>query len=193
MALSFLSDADLWELILNDNYRAFTTLFQRHWLRLYRTALKYIKDEEACEEVVHDLFLNLWKRKAHLKIENFDHYLKAATRYQVYTYLKAHKPSPVLYLEDYELDNKVVEFNNGYEKMMYNDLEGELNQQIQVLPNRCQEIFILSRIHKLSNMEIAEKLGVSKRTVENQLTHALRFIRGRMKHIAFIIAIFLHF
>lgn len=187
MALSSQSDAELWILILNDDYRAFTALFHRHWLRLYRTALKYIKDEEACEEVVHDLFLNIWKRKAHLNIENFDSYLKAATRYQVYAYLKVHKASPVLYREDYALEGKAFEFNSGYERMMYNDLEGELNQQMRLLPNRCQEIFVLSRIQQLSNLEIAEKLGVSKRTVENQLTHALRFIRGSIKYIAVIV------
>ena len=177
MALSSQSDAELWKLILNDDYRAFTALFNRHWIRLYRTALKYIKDEEACEEVVHDLFLTIWRTKANLNIENFDHYLKA------------HKASPVLYKENYESYDKVFALNAGYERLEYSDLEKNLNEQLQVLPNRCQEIFVLSRIQHLSNLEIAEKLGVSKRTVENQLTHALRFIRGRMKHIALIVVI----
>jgi len=191
MALSSLSDAGLWKLVQSDDYRAFTELFNRHWLRLYRTALKYIKDEKACQEVIHDLFLNLWKRKAFLFIENFDHYLKAATRYQVYAYIKMTKPSPVIYREDFELENQAFSLNHGYEKVLSHDLEDELNQQIKALPNRCQEIFVLSRMQHLSNAEIAEKLGVSKRTVENQLTHALHFIRGKFKYITILLMIYM--
>ena len=187
MALNSLSDADLWKLILADDNRAFTALFQRHWRRLYITAHKYIKDDEACEEVVHDLFLNLWKRKASLTIENFDNYLKAATRYQVYAYIKAQKISAVEYREDYKLEDTAFELNSGHNKIMYHDLELELSHEMQLLPNRCKEIFLLSRIHHLSNNEIAERLGVSKRTVENQLTNALKFIRGCMKHITVIL------
>jgi RNA polymerase sigma-70 factor (family 1) len=192
MAYSFLSDADLWILVLDDDYRAFTALFERHWVRLYKTALRYIKDEEVCEEIVHDLFLNLWNRKKHLVISDFHKYLKAAIRYHVYAYLKKHKASPLQLCEDMASEGNLVEMNTAYEKLMYRDMEAELNQQLKSLPQRCQEIFAMSRVEQLSNGEIAEKLGISKRTVENQITFALKFIRGHIKDIALLILLFTH-
>jgi len=169
MLLNSLSDSDLWSLIVTDNYRAFTVLFERHGLRLYKTAQKYIKDEAICEEVVHDLFLNIWNRRQHLAINDFNHYLKAATRYQVYNYLKRAKLSS--------------ELNKGQEKLLYLELEEQLNEQLNALSDRCREIFLLSRKEHLTSTEIGERLSISKRTVENQITIALKHLRINFKNI----------
>ncbi|MDB5011249.1 MAG: polymerase sigma-70 factor [Mucilaginibacter sp.] len=184
MPLSSLSDADLWSLIVNDNYRAFTVLFQRYWLKLYKTAQKYIKDDQACEESVHDLFLNIWNRRNYLIINNFDHYLKASIRYQVYAHLKKAKLSLISYQENLHKDGLSFTVNNGYEKILYSELEEQLNEQLNALPDRCREIFLLSRKNHLTNTEISEKLSISKRTVENQITIALKHLRLYFKHIA---------
>ncbi|WP_345954904.1 sigma-70 family RNA polymerase sigma factor [Mucilaginibacter sp. PAMB04168] len=190
MAYSSLSDANLWNLVIDDDYRAFTVLFQRHWVRLYKTALNYIKDEQVCEELIHNLFLNLWNRKRYLNINNFSAYLKVSLRYHVYAQLKKQKTSPIELQED--LCDTVYELNAAYEKLCYRDMEDELHKQMKTLPLRCQEIFKLSRTEQLSNTEIAVKLGISKRTVENQITVALKYIRGHIKDIAMLMVILLH-
>ena len=189
MANFSMSDAELWSLILKDDHHAFTILFKRHWLKLYRTSLRYIKDTEACEEVIHDLFLNIWRRKNYLTIINFESYFKAAARYQVYNYLKKHKAVALEFRENISDEDAGYELNSGYEEISYDDLENQLNQHLRSLPERCQEIFQLSRKHQLNNSEIAERLGISKRTVENQITCALQSIRFNMKDI--VIAILL--
>ncbi len=183
MANFSLTDAELWSLIIKDDHYAFTVLFKRHWLTLYRTSLRYVKDTEACEEVIHDLFLNIWRRRSYLTIVDFDSYFKAATRYQVYKYLKKHKAFALEYRENFSDEDAGYELNSAYEEISYRDLEDQLNQHLKALPERCQEIFYLSRKQQLNNSEIAERLGISKRTVENQITHALQCIRFNMKDI----------
>jgi len=189
MTDSSLSDSELWELIVkNDDYRAFLVLFKRNWLALYKTAFYYVKDEAAAEEVVNDLFLNLWSRKNFLVILDLKKYFKAATRYQAFDYLQKQKGMRLVYSDHLE-ENGQYSINKAQENFMFSDLEATLNQHLKLLPARCKEIFLLSRIQQLSNHEIAEKLGISKRTVENQITHALKCIRFNLKDIAVIITL----
>ncbi|MXV16516.1 sigma-70 family RNA polymerase sigma factor [Pedobacter sp. HMF7056] len=182
-----MNDAELWTLIISDDYRAFTVLFERHWLRLYKTALRYTKDHAACDEVVHDLFVNIWEKRKHLVVLDFERYLVAATRYQVYTYLKRCKRSALEYREDVSLLKQSITLsaiNTGQEKMLYHDLESAIDDKLKLLPKRCQEIFFLSRKEHLSNKEIAERLSISKRSVENQITVALKYLRVCLKNTA---------
>ncbi len=185
MANCSLSDAELWNLIVKDDHKAFAAMFQRHWLRLYKTALQHVKDPEASEEIVHDLFLNIWNRRNFLVINDFDKYLKAATRYQVYAYIKKNKTVTIEYRESLSEELEGYEVNTADEKIAYEELEGQLVYHLRSLPERCREIFFLSRVQQLNNNEIAEKLGISKRTVENQITRALQCIRFNMKDIVF--------
>lgn len=189
MALTSLSDAELWSLIVSDDYRAFTVLFDRYWLKLFRIANKFknLRNNDACEEVIHDLFVNLWSRRHHLVISDFNSYLKAAIRYQVYAYLKKSKASLLEYNEHYDERTCGVELNVGQENLLYSDLQFQLDEQIELLPKRCKEIFILSRKEHLTNTEIADKLNISKRSVENQLTNALKHLRYHLKDIGLII------
>ena len=183
MAYCSLSDAELWDLIVNDDHHAFTIMFQRHWLRLYKSTLNYVKDSEASEEIIHDLFLNIWNRRKCLVINDFGKYFTAATRYQLYAHLKKNKPVVLEYRENISEESNSFELNYAYEKISARDLETRLSLHLRSLPERCQEIFFLSRVQQLDNSEIAEKLGISKRTVENQISRALQCIRFNLKDI----------
>lgn len=192
MQLYSLSDADLWSLIVGDDHRAFATLFERYWLKLYRTAQRYVRSESACEEVVHDLFLNLWNRRKFLKILNMEHYLKASIRYQVYSYQKRSRKELIFYDHDLEDSSNIVSYNLGSEKIRAAELEQLLDSYLEILPDRCREIFLLSRRDYLSNDEIANLLKISKRTVENQLTIALRHLRFSLKEIMVLLVSIAH-
>lgn len=192
MQLNSLSNADLWSLIVGDNYRAFKVLFERYWLKLYRTAQKYVHSDTACEEVVHDLFLNLWNRRKFLTIASIDHYLKASIRYQVFSYQKKIKKEIVCYSEDVEGIVGSVSYNHGSEKIRSSELEIQLESYLNVLPVRCKEIFLLSRRDYLSNDEIATMLKISKRSVENQITIALKHLRFNLKEIMILLILLGH-
>lgn len=185
MTIDHTSDAELWAQIKVDDNKAFEVLFDRYWSAVYTTAFTYLKDQEACTELVHDIFLNIWGNRHHLEISSFKNYLTMASRYQVYKLVRKAKKSPVLFVEEYEtVPNSGFAMNLGEEKVKYQELESTIEEALKKLPKKCQEIFILSRFDNLSNQEIADKLGISKRTVENQITTALKGLRVSIKVVA---------
>jgi len=188
MHLNNCSDSELWEEITRNNPKAFETLFERYWSVIYGTAFSYLKDRETCSEIVQDIFLNIWQKRSEFKIGCLKNYLTSAARYHVYKKLKAKKSSAILYIENY--DHFTI-INNGTdrvdENITYLELEKTVETSLSDLPKRCREIFLLSRMSNLTNDEIAQQLGISKRTVENQITTALKFLRSILKNTAVII------
>ncbi|WP_423147997.1 RNA polymerase sigma-70 factor [Rubrolithibacter danxiaensis] len=192
MPTSFCSDADLWKAIRRDDEQAFNTLFERYWVRLYKTAYQYLKDAESSEEIVHDVFLSIWNRRHLLEIESFPNFLLTSVRYQIYNRMRSAKLS-IVSTSDYADVASASTENKGNERIMYKELQQELHHYLNQLPKRCREIFELSRIEHLSNEEIALRLGISKRTVENQITVALKHLRVCLKHIASIATLIIFF
>jgi RNA polymerase sigma-70 factor (family 1) len=181
MSQADLSDSNLWNAIRNNDQLAFNRLFDKYWVQVYKTGLKYLKDKTASQEVVHDIFLSLWHRRHDLEINSFPAYLLTATRYQIYTRKKQNR---VFYGD--ELPADIVTPDNADNHIRQLELYDQLQRIIVQLPERCQEIFRLSRFEYLSNDEIARRLGISKRTVENQLTTALRHVRFHLKDMALV-------
>lgn len=186
MLLANLSDTELWGAVRCSNEAAFQLLFDRYWVRVYKTACYHIQDHEFCEEMVHDIFVNLWERRARIDIQSFPAFLNTMVRYQVHNYYRSKRP---LYLvTDTVIQEETrMTYNDGATRMEEIELYAELNYYLEQLPNRCREIFHMSRMEQLSNQEIAMRLGISKRTVENQITFALKHLRISMKYIALII------
>lgn len=181
-----MTDTELWDAVRQDDHNAFATLFDRYWPKIFGVAFTLLKDREASADIVHDLFLTLWIKRNQLNIESFSNYLKAAARYHVYKRLRTTKSIPLEYTDD-ELQSRDANFNSGEEKLRYLELENRLDVYLNHLPKRCREIFILSRKEHLSNEEIANRLGISKRTVENQITHALNYLRISLKDLSIIL------
>ncbi|RYY36482.1 MAG: sigma-70 family RNA polymerase sigma factor [Sphingobacteriaceae bacterium] len=187
MPLTQLSDPELWQLIVKDDSTAFNVLFDRYWSKVYTTAYQYLRDKDACTEIAHDIFLNVWVKRGHLEINCFEAYLRTASRYHVYKYIKAQKKAPIDYVENLADYNNRKAYNTGDTNIRYLELENTLDEYLKLLPKRCRDIFILSRRQQLTNDQIAGMLGISKRTVENQLTHALHHIRASLKDMTAVI------
>jgi RNA polymerase sigma-70 factor (ECF subfamily) len=95
--------------------------------------------------------------------------------------MRAAKPPVILALHDLETDY-LPDHNQSDHRIKNQEFLMELSEYLEKLPKRCQEIFYMSRIDNLSNQEIAGRLGISKRTVENQITMALKHLRTCFKH-----------
>lgn len=171
-----LTDDELWRNVAADDQQSFDILYSRYWLKIYKTALVHLKDINTSEEVVHDVFMLLWNKRKHLAIHNIKAYLIATTRYEVYRKMKVVNKNMVDFYEECPSSGKVV-FNEGYEKINTSDYSTEVEQCLQNLPKRCREIYYLSRVELLNNGQIAERLDISKHTVENQLATALKQLR----------------
>jgi RNA polymerase sigma-70 factor (family 1) len=186
MSLNKCTDAELWEAICQNDRKAFDVLFERYWAPVYKTAGAYLKDGDAVSQIVHDIFLNIWEKRHSYEIRCFKTYLTTAARYHVFKTLKARKSDNIVLIEDYsKLEAFSMSENEGAKNIQTQELKKELEASLSQLPKRCQEIFSLSRTSQLSNDEIAEKLSISKRTVENQLTVALQYLRGVLKFLPY--------
>lgn len=171
------SDIQLWEEIKRDNYKAFDVLIDRYWKLLINSSFKRIKSLDVCEDLVQDLFLNLWTRRASLEIENVEAYLKTAIRYRVFSYYSRNKMNT-------EFIGLIEHFTDpGFQsdhKIYYTDLKKLVNAWIDTLPARQKKIFQLYLQNSLTTKEIAQQLNISQKTVQNQINRSIGVLRARL-------------
>jgi RNA polymerase sigma-70 factor (family 1) len=188
MLLRKCTDSELWQAIALDNSKAFDLLFERYWTMVYGTAFSYLKDADASSQIVQDIFLNLWQKRKSYSIGCFKNYLRSAARYHVYKQLKSRKSTILVYVEDYDAVGAFQQSQNeGDENLRYQELQQVVDYSLSQLPKRCQQIFTLSRTDHLTNEEVSKQLGISKRTVENQLTTALQLLRSCLKYTVLLL------
>ncbi len=186
------ADAVLWLEVKQHDRRAYRILFDRYGSTLYRSAFRLLHDREASETIAHDIFLNLWLKRETLDIRDFRSYIMTATRYHVYKALRAQQSSPVTTVENEQMEGlSSIIMNTAEEKMAEQTVRELIRQHVNGLPRRCREIFLLSREQHLSNQEIAERLNISRRSVENQITFALRHLRMHLKEYSLLATILL--
>jgi len=159
------------------NLLAFNTLYKEYSGRLYRFALGYLKSEEEAEELVQEVFTKIWEKRANLKEElSFKSFLFTIA----FNIIRKHFRTKV-YLSEYFKTGKSDDIDmQTSQKITYDSLYQYISELVNRLPNRRKEIFIKSRFEGHSVKEIADELQISHKTVENQLTAALKFIRTNL-------------
>lgn len=187
-------DALLLEAVYNNDEKAFNLLFERHWSKVYTAVFKYVKDREACLDITHDIFLNIWNKRHELNIRSFNSYVITAGSYHGIRKRQCMKASPLMYVEDYEYTEATeyanchrADFNGGEMSIDLCELNLEVDNLLNDLPKRCRQIYTMSRKENLSISEISDQLNISKRTVENQLTNALKHLRTCLKYVGLIV------
>jgi RNA polymerase sigma-70 factor (ECF subfamily) len=174
---------------------AFELLFRRYYVRLCCFANKFIADQIESEEIVQEVFLNIWKKRDRLKLNNeIQPYLFKSIQNLCFNFL-SHKKVANKYYSVIEVvyKNQAEEFNS-YESVLYTELQSRVDQAIGSLPEQCRNIFQMSRQDGLKYGEIAEKLGISIKTVETQMSRALSKLKHELKEflIVMIISLFLN-
>jgi RNA polymerase sigma-70 factor (ECF subfamily) len=159
------------------NLLAFNTLYNEYSNRLYRFALGYLKSEAEAEELVQEVFTKIWEKRADLKKElSFKSFLFTIA----FNIIRRHFRTKAN-LSEYFKTGVISEPDmQTSQKITYDSLYQYITELVNQLPERRKEIFIKSRFEGLSIKEIAEKLKISHKTVENQLTDALKFIRTNL-------------
>lgn len=174
--LERLSDEALLGLLHDENRLAFNVLYNRYWKKLYNTASKRIKDREAAEEIVQDLFTSLWINRKKIRIHtSFESYLHGSVRYLIIACFQR-QVNKLRFEEGFSKVNSLSD-NTTEDFILTNDLIESLNRKVYALPDKCRSVFQLSRKDHKSNKEIAAALGISEKTVENHMTKALKLLR----------------
>jgi len=167
--------------IKQDDLKEFEDLFKMFYTPLCHYANKFLKDMDVAEEIVQEFFYNYWKNRQTMVIQiSLKSYMYRAIRNNSLKYLE-HKAVVKKYEDNYK---EVNVSESGFEN---NELElEELNSIIEAtlneLPERCSQIFKLSRFEGLKYNEIAEKLSISIKTVEANMGKALQLFRKNLKH-----------
>jgi len=176
--LPSLSDQEILALIGQDDRAAFSELYNRYWQSLYQTAWNVLRDQEACMEVIQEVFVWLWEHRSGLQINSLPSYLRAAVKYKVTDILRSNKVREACFVNLDELNLDTL--SRDEDPLELKELKAVIAQMSAKLPARARLIFELSRNEQLSNREIATKLGISEKTVENQITIALKKLRISM-------------
>ncbi|MDR6781798.1 RNA polymerase sigma-70 factor (family 1) [Pedobacter africanus] len=172
--LNILQDEELLQLLKQEQMAAFEEIYNRYWDKLYAAAYKRLQSKEVSEELVQDLFTSLWINRNVLNIHtSVAGYLFTSVRYLVLGQIQKEMVR-ASYKESLSL-NRID--NSTEETVLLNDLVANLNVAVEQLPVKCKSVFELSRKEFKSNKEIAAELGISEKTVENQLTKALKRLR----------------
>ena len=160
----------------HDDAMAYKQLFCLYHSRLLQFSYSITRLRESAEEVVSDVFLKIWStRKSLLKIENFPLYLYISVKNQSINYLeKQHRQ------RSFSIDEMAVELKSIYldpeQLLITSEMMIKIRQAIDALPTRCRLIFKLIKEDGLRYKEVAELLNVSIKTIENQMTIALKRI-----------------
>lgn len=154
--------------------KAFDLLFVEYYSKLLHFLIPFCKDKAEAENIIQELFMNLWiKRDRFSQIENIDSYLYITARNAA---LREIKQS--LLRKDIKEHLEIQTDNmTGEVKLCYQELYNYITQEINKMPTQRRKIFVMSRIDGLSNTEISETLGVSKRTVEKHISLALAHLK----------------
>jgi RNA polymerase sigma-70 factor (ECF subfamily) len=185
MDYSVQSDDQLLLAFKSGDIRAFNALFDRYWRSLFLLATKILEDEHRAQDVLQEVFVSFYENAQGKDIDYVKSYLHQAVKYRCFMQLRSGKISA----EHLRRLQMVYSSNNVEEYMNATELEHLLSQHIEMLPERCREVFYLSRYQLLSNKKIAEQLNISQKTVEHQLTKALKRLRltvDKMAILAFL-------
>lgn len=171
------TDTELLASLQMGNDSAFEEIYNRYLRKLIAFARKNIKVKEDCEEIIQNIFLDLWSRRAHLAhITSLEAYLYQMVRYSVVRYFQ-HKKVIQKFEAHYAFFEVMYE-NPQTEFDKKEDLREQLMKSLTGLPDRCREALRLRIFENLSNGEIADRMSITKGTVENYMVTAFEHIRN---------------
>lgn len=164
------------------NEGALRQIFDRHYPLLLSDIYRLLPDESTCQDLAQELFVDLWNKRESLDIHtSLRAYLRRAAVNKSLNYIKANRRHSFEDADDlgHLPDTSALDTYNRETK---ETLEDALHDAIRALPEKCRVVFNLSRFEQLSHREIAEKLGISVKTIENQITKAMKMLRDALSN-----------
>jgi RNA polymerase sigma-70 factor (ECF subfamily) len=172
-------DTEITGRIRQGDIGAFESLFRSSYVSLVRYAKTLIKDHDASEEIVQDLFFRLWQNRENIKIESsLNGYLFRSVHNRC-LHLLGHNRIVARHAEEMSA-NSEEDMENPSDILQYKELQEKIAVILEKLPERCGQIFYMNRFEGLKYHEIAEKLSVSVKTVEANMGKALKAFRKEL-------------
>ena len=160
-------------------------LFEANYTSLVRTAFRFLNNIQAAEDLVQEIFCTLWEKRDELQVETYEAYLRRAVYNRCISTIKNRKANSFTDIEEETFP--VVSYHTTDQGLLAKETKTKIDAAINSLPTACRAIFILSRFENLSNKEIAQELDLSVKTVENQMTKALRLLKTALLSLYFVL------
>lgn len=182
------TDIELATLLNQGSSVAFQILYERYWKKLFVIAAKRLENEDEAEEIVQDIFLNLWRRReAFTLTTGFDNYFSVAVKFEIMDVMRKR-----VHITAFQknIQNAYSEADlSTIRELDVQDIQRRLQLTINKLPEKCQLVFKL-RQEGLSQKEIAASLNISEKTVEAHLSKARKTLRTAFGSIFMLVALF---
>ena len=160
---------------------AFERMFKTHFKALHSYAHVMLRDEEQAEEVVQQVFLKLWERREQLSVQvSIKAYLYKSVHNECLNYFQRNKTKTRF--EDHAVYVSTLDSQSetASDKVELKELQAKIHESLNDLPQQCRIIFHMSRFEDMKYREIADRLGLSVKTVENQMGKALKIMRSKL-------------
>jgi RNA polymerase sigma-70 factor (ECF subfamily) len=165
-----------------DEERSFELLFRKYYLHLCAYANKFIANQQESEEIVQQLFLNVWEKKERFRFdETIRPYLFKSVKNQCLNLIGHRKVTDTYYAVISEVYKNDRDDPGPYDPVVVSELQGRIQHTIALLPDQCRKIFMMSRDDGLKYAQIALALGISVKTVETQMSRALAKLKFELK------------
>ena len=185
-----IDDITLFSLLKQGNEQAFEVIYRRHWKVLFDAAYRRLPEKEKCQDIIQNIFVDLWHRRDALEIEKPLAYLHGAVRFQVLKSLsKAH-----LNVNFYtSFENDIISPLKADETLLTKEAKYLLQLFLATLPKKRRKIFTMYYFEGFKSSDIAMAFNISEKTVKNQLSEAGRLLKLRITQLflVFLVLIFL--
>jgi len=176
MSCDLLSDTELIAALKEGEEQAFGEIYERYWKELYRKANHILQDPDASVDVLQDVFLSLWQRRAQVDILALKPYLHQALRFSVLKAIRKLKTDRQFYERLMEVTTEIIAEN----PLLFKEQQQLIQNLIDNLPEDCKQAFLLSREQEMTYKQIANLLNISEKTVEKRISKSLKMIRASL-------------
>lgn len=173
-------DVSLIDLLQDSDRSAFSEIYSRYSSLLYHYAYNILEDEDECLDAIQDIFVWLWLNRQKLQISCLKAYLLAAVKYKLVRVIRTSKRRSEILSRKTIVPHIFID-----DSIEVKELKTVINDFVKTLPQRAKEIYLLSREQYMSNKEIAAQLGITEKTVENQMTLTLKKLKLHLGKMSF--------
>jgi len=177
--------------LANNDKHAFDELYRLYYPKLHIYTKSFLKIDNGIDDILQEVFVKVWMNRQNIKkVETYNAFLYTITKNTLLNEIRSRLKS-----EEFRTDlfykSVATEFVTQ-QAVEYADIKNQIDQLVLQLPEKRRKIYLMSREEGKSNVEIATELGISIKTVEDHMTHSLRFLRDRLKSLGLIFTLFYH-
>jgi len=177
--------------LANDDKQAFDELYRLYYPKLYAYSKSFLKIDDGINDILQEVFVKVWLNRQNIKkVETYNAFLYTITKNTLLNELRSRLKS-----EEFRASlfyHAVATEFVTQQAVEYADIKKRIDEFVHQLPEKRRKIYLMSREEGKTNAEIAAELAISVKTVEDHMTHALRFLKDRLRSLGLIFSLFYH-